>query len=459
MPKIPKKKLKPYWVTRDKRLVRLYYGDVIRVLRRFPSRSVHCVVTSPPYWGLRSYLEENHGDKGVEIGSEKTPDEFVAKMVAVFQEVRRVLRDDGTVWLNLGDSRGGKSGLESGLPGGNLVGMPWRVALALQEDGWVLRQDIIWAKPNPMPESIRNRCTKSHDYIFLLTKKGSGYFCDMEAIKLKSGNWNSATSSFSKPRPKSNTMTAKQRDMQRTQFADNTHHPDIEHSTCNRRSVWTVEDKQFFVDWLNENFPEALREFARQCKNKKDVWRVATESFSGAHFATFPKNLILPCVLAGTSEKGCCVRCGAPWKRVTKVKKLKRKRLRDYVKRKPKMVVGRRSGIPGQLPQLAVRVGKMNTIANSVAGVDVKTVGWEPGCCCTIRKVIPCTVLDPFIGSGTTCCVALGSGRRSIGIDLSEEYLRENAVPRIISELLARPALTYQTGVDVAIVEEGELIS
>lgn len=261
-----------YWSTTDGKTVRLYLGHVIDALRGFPDQSVHCVVTSPPYWGLRDYgtgmweggdpacdhvktptsvykarpgwrdgrqepdpisYSETCGKCGAvridqQLGSEPSPDCgthgqaqcgrcFVCSMVAVFREVRRVLRDDGTLWLNLGDSYAsgevgrhdtlqgdgvcngtagvtGKSGIgtqplrssgKTGLPSGNLVGVPWRVALALQADGWILRQDIIWAKPSPMPESVKNRCTKAHEYVFLLTKK-QRYFYDAEAIKEKS---------------------------------------------------------------------------------------------------------------------------------------------------------------------------------------------------------------------------------------------------------------------------------
>ena len=147
--------------------MKLYLGHVTDVLKALPEQSVHCVVTSPPYWALRDY----GSDKTYELGSEPTYQEFVKNMVEVFREVRRVLRDDGTLWINLGDTYASKN-----MPSGNLVGIPWRVALALQDDGWIIRQDIVWHKPSPMPESVRNRCTKAHEYIFLLTKKGSGYY-------------------------------------------------------------------------------------------------------------------------------------------------------------------------------------------------------------------------------------------------------------------------------------------
>src|SRR5690606_26328231 len=181
----------------------LYLGDCIETMRRMPADSVHTCVTSPPYSGLRDY-----GHDG-QIGLEPTPDEFVAALVAVFREVHRVLRDDGTLWLNLGDSYARTGGTDRrvsdtakvgstrdtlaqmsdrtskapvGLKDKDLIGIPWRVAFALQADGWYLRQDIIWHKPNPMPESVRDRCTKAHEYIFLLTKSPR-YYYDAEAIK------------------------------------------------------------------------------------------------------------------------------------------------------------------------------------------------------------------------------------------------------------------------------------
>ena len=179
-------------------------GDVLEKLKEMSDESVHCIVTSPPYFGLRDY-----GVKG-QIGLEKTPEEYVSKLVEVFHEVRRVLRNDGTLWLNLGDSyamssirggtkpfsgnvgahagyvegsvRFGKRSIPNGLKAKDLIGIPWRVAFALQADGWYLRQDIIWAKPNPMPESVTDRCTKSHEYIFMLSKSPK-YYYDAKTIK------------------------------------------------------------------------------------------------------------------------------------------------------------------------------------------------------------------------------------------------------------------------------------
>ena len=263
-------------------------GDCRELLRQLPDESVQCVVTSPPYWGLRDY-----GVSG-QMGLEPSPKEYVAQMVEVFREVRRVLKPDGTVWLNLGDSyarAGGWSnnnGLDGvatrqeserpmsniaadgsasqklalGLKQKDLVGIPWRVAFALQEDGWYLRQDIIWHKPNPMPESVRDRCTKAHEYIFLLSK-GPRYYFDSEAIKEPATNAGRRVTlgekSFSKGQAAGAGLKASGNGM-----AD---YYDVK-DTRNRRSVWTVN----------------------------------TKPYKGAHFATFPPDLIVPCIKAGSRE-------------------------------------------------------------------------------------------------------------------------------------------------------------
>lgn len=385
-------KLSPYWTTNDGQLVKLYHGDVLQVLRQLPSQSVHCVVTSPPYWGLRDYGVDH------QLGSEKSPDCLgwargvncaeddwengchVCRMVLVFREVRRVLRDDGTFWLNYGDTYNAP-GLQ-----GNLVGVPWRVALALQADGWVLRQDVIWHKPSPMPESAKNRCTKAHEYVFLLAKR-SGYFYDAEAVR-------EAGEGFGRSTGKHGFRAERYTD-------SNSNHALTETST--RRHSYEGG------------------------RNKRSVWTIASEAYSGAHFATFPRKLIEPCIKAGTSEKGCCAKCGAPWKRIVEERKLKRDRPNDYVKRKGEEGTG-------------------NSCANSVAGVETKTLGWEPSYGCDDAGVVPCVVLDPFVGSGTSCAVSLGLGRRSVGIELNEKYLQENAIPRVEGAVLEIPTMCHLVG-------------
>jgi len=282
-------------------------------------KTVQCCVTSPPYWGLRDYGVSD------QLGLEQTPEEYVENMVAVFREVWRVLRDDGVLWLNLGDSyynyRGAKDRptkqtvanddrhhisaltkrnfLIDGLKEKDLVGIPWRVAFALQADGWYLRNDIIWHKPNPMPESVTDRCTKSHEYIFLLTKSAR-YYYDNEAVKENS-----------------------------------TYPNDDRKARVNKNSKDFQRDGNILAEG-SEVYPK---------RNKRTVWTITTKPYSGAHYATFPPELPEICIKAGSKEG------------------------------------------------------------------DI--------------------ILDPFIGSGTTCMVARALGRQSVGLDLSFDYLVNNARKRL----------------------------
>lgn len=286
---------------------RVLTGDCVEQMMTMESESVNTCVTSPPYFGLRDY---GHNDQ---IGLESTPELFVEKMVHVFREVRRVMRDDGTLWLNLGDSyasqpswgRGGGSTLEGrrhgeegggssdrskwGLKAKDLVGIPWMVAFALRADGWYLRQDIIWSKPNPMPESVTDRCTKAHEYLFMLTKSPRYYF-DHEAIKEPAVK-GSAGSEFhtgktgkhqlgrASTKTRSKRDSFKRDDSKRAEVIPGqsvgTHRPDREESS-----------------------------YDTETRNKRSVWTVATRPFKGAHFATFPPALITPCVLAGCPVGG-----------------------------------------------------------------------------------------------------------------------------------------------------------
>jgi len=255
-------------------MIKIYKGDCRTVMANLPEQSVNCCVTSPPYFGLRDYGND------AQIGLEQTPEDYVAALVDVFRGVRRVLRDDGTVWLNLGDSyvgtghKGdytdpkykGRNGQKievnnkvKGLKSKDLIGIPWRVAFALQEDGWYLRQDIIWSKPNPMPESVKDRCTKAHEYIFLLSKSPRYYF-DNEAIKEQS-----------KTEP-------------------------------------VLRDKMgegYQANYPNgDRFSMGERVWGSELKNKRSVWTVSPKPFSEAHFAVYPPELIEPCILAGCPEGG-----------------------------------------------------------------------------------------------------------------------------------------------------------
>jgi DNA modification methylase len=371
---------------------KLLIGDALSQLIKLPSDSVHCCVTSPPYYGLRDYgtatweggnpeCDHRQGRPGAgradgivdersqrnrdgvgamggdckcgarridaQMGLEASPDEYVAAMVGVFREVRRVLRSDGTLWLNIGDSyhnyrvhkdggttpqgfhnerhgqpeSGGRNrGTRlAGIKEKDLIGIPWMLAFALRADGWWLRQDIIWAKPNPMPESVTDRCTKAHEYLFLLSKSERYYF-DAAAI---------AEGAISNGQPR----------------RDN-------------------GDGDRFIDL--GMYSGRAGNNADGSRNKRSVWTVATAPYRKAHFATFPPKLIEPCIMASTSEKGVCAVCGAPWVR--------------------------------------------------------QTTNWNQVCNCPLSDPIPATVLDPFFGAGTTGVVAQRLWRSCIGIDLSSKY-------------------------------------
>ena len=282
----------------------------------------------------------------------------VCRMVLVFREIRRVMRDDGTLWLNYGDTYastgtcGGSSPVGQrdyretdrsrqeqmkrvrsdygGLKSGNLCGIPWRVALALQADGWVLRQDICWFKPSPMPESVQNRCTKAHEYVFLLTK-GMKYFYDAEAIKEGIGELTRRNTEF-----RGETVYTNNRSYNNSNEIVPGKNTDDSTSLSgrNKRSVWSIDDNRALFDYLALHNPELLEQFLAEQGYKSDVWRIASQGYPGAHYATFPPKLIEPMVLAGSSEYGCCA---------AKVKKLKLKsnltaeqrvRLSDFLRRK-----------------------------------------------------------------------------------------------------------------------------
>lgn len=286
----------------------IHVGDCLEIMRRMDACSVHTCVTSPPYFGLRDY-----GHDG-QIGLEETPAQFVAKLVEVFAEVHRVLRDDGTLWLNLGDSyasggrktrdaddklpqRGSNTRAQDGLPDKNLIGIPWRVAFALQDFGWYLRQDIIWSKPNPMPESVTDRCTKSHEYLFLLSKSPRYYF-DQGAIREQAAassvarwaqNVDAQAGSDRVPGKTNGAMKAVGGRSRRDSFSRSG--VVGSHVLPGQRAAQHRGDRD-----------EAT--FDTESRNKRSVWTVPTMPFKEAHFATFPERLIEPCVLAGAPAGG-----------------------------------------------------------------------------------------------------------------------------------------------------------
>lgn len=267
----------------------IYCGDAVQVLKDFPDESIDCCITSPPYYALRDYSSPQ------QIGTEETVTEYIQKLLSIFLEIHRVLKKDGTFWLNLGDtysyiSRGSgghdktKSSVQlknmgsyykdniydvnlksSNLKQKDLMGIPWTIALALRNKiGFYLRQDIIWAKPNPMPESVKDRCTKSHEYIFLLSKSKKYYF-DSDAIKEKAN----------------------------------------EKSALRYKCRFNTGTKEMFVNKrLSQHSNTAGFKKFTGYRNKRDVWFIPPKGYKGAHFATFPEGLIKPCILAGCRENG-----------------------------------------------------------------------------------------------------------------------------------------------------------
>jgi DNA modification methylase len=359
---------------------RVLEGDCRTVLAGLEPGSVHTCVTSPPFFGLRDY---GHAEQ---IGLEPSPDEFVAALVDVFREVRRVLRDDGTVWLNLGDSYSGsgpsgasyesettKRRREQGAQDGafrvsptlrdrgltyaekkpvpaagtkpkDLIGIPWMVAFALRADGWYLRSDIIWSKPNPMPESVTDRPTKSHEYVFLLSK-GPRYFYDADAIREA--------------------------------------HDGPLHAPGNQAAdEWEGIRGAHKSKGMSGHLAEPERTWGNPAgRNKRSVWTVATQPYPGAHFATFPPKLIEPCILAGCPERACSV-CGAPWTRV--------------VERTPMVVrpTPRREAWQAEDDHARTQTG-----GTMLEPPSSRTVGWEPSCAHD-APTVPGMVLDPFAGAG-----------------------------------------------------------
>ena len=387
-------------------------GDWIEQLKTLPDNSVHCIVTSPPYWGLRDY-----GVTG-QLGLESTPELYIAKMVEGFEQCRRVLRHDGTCWVNIGDSYwGGKgksaqawttnhtdrntiNGSQHQITGMNetrpqdgkhenikpkdLVGIPWMLAFALRSSGWWLRQEIIWHKPNPMPESCTDRCTKAHESIFLLTKSQHYYF-DAEAIK----------------EPVSENYAADKRPhgVLRQHFYENS--------------------KYVQAGMIEAGIGEFPTHERAEKRNKRSVWTVPSSPFSDAHFATFPEDLIVDCIQAGTSEYGCCPTCAAPWERITE--KVGFKQFKNGHQNKARQIIIEQRG-----------ESSLNTSMHTRNGMDVlETTGWHPTCQCpplegdgsASAKPGGGIVLDPFFGAGTTGLVARKLHRNFIGIELNPKYI------------------------------------
>ena len=368
-------------------------GDALDVLSTLPSGSVQTTITSPPYWGLRDYgvpprvwggeagcthrwgpADRGPGGgrscrrcgawKGC-LGLEPDPDLYVEHLVSVLAEVRRVLRPDGTLWLVLGDSFAPRS--SGGLKPKDLVGVPWRVAFALQAEGWWLRSEIVWEKPNAMPESVVDRPTRSHEQVFLLSPS-SRYHYDAFAVREPDKGGRSGNG-YARP----------------------------ERLSYRERSGTPRGQAEAWVGGGG--------------RNRRSVWEIATGCFKGAHFATFPEELVEVCLLAGTSPVACRS-CGAPWRRVVSSRRLLdgRHEIKGGWTEKERHGETGRSPLPTGYGQRRVRIER-------------ETVGWRAGC----DHQEPggrCTVLDPFAGSGTTGIVAARHGRDFLGVELSSGYAR-----------------------------------
>jgi DNA modification methylase len=342
--------------------IQLLTGDCRDVLATLPACSVHTVVTSPPYYGLRDY-----GVTG-QLGLEATPEAYLAAMVEVFRAIRRVLRDDGTCWVNQGDLFINKQ----------LQMMPSRFALALQADGWFIRSSIIWHKPNPMPESCTDRPTSAHEHVFLLSKRAR-YFYDSDAVREPL-----AAKTF-------------------TTFG-------CEHRPQGNDAGGNVKSDNWGSS-LAVRKPKLNGAGEIAGANMRNVWTLATEAFPGVHYATFPTALVERCIRAGTSERGCCAVCGAPWVREPRPGL----DLGDYFGGDHTMaaVAGMSMPAPNKLN------GRRTAAAR--AAQPPTTIGWRASCQCS-ADVVPATVLDPFVGSGTTALVADRMQRHAIGIDLNTTY-------------------------------------
>lgn len=457
----------------------LIQGDA----RRIPlaDESVQVCITSPPYWNLRDYglppsvwdaqdgcghvwgeeesgrdrdsqhlqsLGErlgcgggnkasaaNHSHNGSgqfcrhcsawrgTLGLEPTPELYVQHMVEVFWEVKRVLRKDGTCWVNLGDSyaSSGVSGLGTteghgafrggakhdarmrertvppGLKPKDLCGIPWRVAFALQADGWWLRSDIIWHKPNPMPESVTDRPTKSHEYVFLLTKSKS-YYYDAEAI---------AESTKSAP----GATWAKRKEAGAI--------------TCNR-----VAGSDYNPHGDGSAGSNLTRQDGR--RNRRTVWTIPTAAYPGSHFATFPPALVEPCLLAGTSARGACPACGSPWERVVEIPyDDEHPKYNDWLKQQERNDLKYSGHKPQDGRGMGSQVSRYYKEVWHSESSPKTTIGWRPSCFCGAGDPDPCIVLDPFAGTGTVGEVAIRHRRRFVGLDLSRPYLVDLATERL----------------------------
>lgn len=435
-------------------------GDLLELIITLPDECLHCCVTSPPYWALRDYgksvishfpeitfelfgMPHTVGPWSGQIGHEPDPIMFTAHMVHIFRQVRRVLRKDGTLWMNFGDSYINKS-----IPGGgdptigkrNLggskymkrpvpvymkpkdkAGIPWMVAFALREDGWFLRQDIIWSKPNPMPESVNDRCTSSHEYIFLLSKS-KNYFYDATAIKteakeesiiraMKEGDhpyaWNRAIDGSMNDGRKGNGTNIRQQKKEER----------LKSLPVGQKNIRKARDKQRGHVLPHAGFNDrwdqlTTKEQMNMGANKRSVWEVATRPFTDAHFATYPQQLIIDCIKAGCPEF-VCPECGSP------MYPKYQKELVPTKKAAKTFVIDGRDGDADRQDQ-----GSNRQKDGHKPGYVYQSQldGYEQSCGCEFSDPVPGIVLEPFAGSNTTGIVSRKLHRNYISFEINPEY-------------------------------------
>lgn len=438
--------------------VTIYLGDALEELAKLPAESVHCIVTSPPFWALRDYgtgewrggdpecdhakrvkasrrkrveggeRSSNHANEGwtggicgrcgaeltdAQIGLEATPEAWAARLVEVFRECRRVLRADGTLWLEVGDTYNANQGAgfdtngdggarkasaaspararPAGLKPKDLVGAPWLLAFALRQDGWYLRAECIWHRPNPMPESATDRPTKAHSQVFLLSRSPR-YFYDADAIR----------------EPINPESVA--RYQRGSRYDDQAQVDAVPYKATRPRGTERRKTREG-VDTNGGAQASGEMGFPLDVgANARSVWKIATEPTPFEHFATMASEVARRCIAAGTSEVGCCPECGAPWQRVSE---------RTVVNPGGRTTNGTIERTTRQRAFTARRESFRTTTGwvpqcEHGADDDLESDGWAP---------VPCTVLDPFMGSGTTALVARRLGRHAVGIELSPAYL------------------------------------
>lgn len=371
-------------VTRELPRNQIVCCDALKFAKRLPDKSINCVISSPPYYGLRSYLSDEDPGKALEIGNEQTIQDYVDNLVALFREIRRVLRDDGTVWLNLGDSYAndtkwggqtvGRNRHKSGLPSKSLMGIPWRVALALQADGWILRNDIIWSKPNPMTYSGTDRFTVSHEYIFFFTKSPH-YFFDQEAVKEPA-------------------------------------------ATAGKKYSFTTPSKAGRGKGDKPHGNEGNGKLVSyDTRNKRTVWEIVNTPSPFPHYATFCEDLILPAILAGCPENVCAV-CGAPIVRIIEKEKVEVGNWQPYE--------GKNASQDDQFAHKRIQ-GNLRALRKAGRDHDNPfpkkfTIGWQPSCQCGAGTK-PGVIYDPFMGAGTVAVETRKNKRDFVGSDLNQHYV------------------------------------